>query len=261
MALVTDFLEWLRELPPAGVTSAAGLLVFGECTLGLGFIAPGETGLFILGTTANTVPKFLIMWLVTSVCAIAGQSVGYLLGKKFGPKLRRTKIVEKHGAEGWDKATDILRRRGAIAVLIAIFLPVMRTLVPAAAGASGLPFRKFLPAAAVGATAWCALHIAIGTAAGEAAERIEAAVGKGSWILLAVLALAIGAVMVRKRMKAKAAQTADTGTADAGSAETGTTTVCTVAAGTEAGPDGAHSPDDLAAAGSVEERPGPGAGG
>lgn len=215
MALVSDILEWLRDLPPAGVTTAAGVLVFGECTLGLGFIAPGETGLFILGTTANSVPKFLLMWLVTSVCAIGGQSVGYLLGKKFGPKLRKTKIVEKHGAEGWDKATETLRKRGAWAVLIAIFLPVMRTLVPAAAGASGLPFRKFLPAVAVGATGWCALHIAIGTAAGEAAQQIEAAVGKGSWVLLAAIALIIGVVWLRKRKKAKAEEAATGADAEA----------------------------------------------
>ena len=241
MALVTDFLEWLQGLPPAGVTTAAGLLVFGECTLGLGFIAPGETGLFILGTTANSVPKFLVMWLVTSVCAIGGQSVGYLLGKKFGPKLRKTKIVEKHGADGWDKATAILRKRGALAVLIAIFLPVMRTLVPAAAGASGLPFRKFLPAVAVGATAWCALHIAIGTAAGEAAKEIEAAVGKGSWVLLGLIVVIIGLVVLRKRKKAKAAESDGAATDAPASAATDATS-------------GADASTDLAVASSEEPR-------
>ena len=117
MALVTDLLDWLQGLPPVGVVAGAGLLVFGETTLGLGFIAPGETGLFILGTTATSVPKFLIMWLVTTLCAVAGDSVGYAIGRKFGPALRRTKVIQKHGAEGWDKATDVLRRRGAFAVI------------------------------------------------------------------------------------------------------------------------------------------------
>ncbi|WP_020671426.1 DedA family protein [Amycolatopsis nigrescens] len=204
MALVTDILEWLQSLPPAGVVTGAGLLVFGECTLGLGFIAPGETGLFILGTTANSVPKFLIMWLVTTVCAVAGDSVGYLIGKKFGPKIRQTKLIQKHGANGWDKATDVLRRRGAWAVLIAIFVPVLRTLVPAAAGASGLAYRKFLPAVTVGAAGWCALHIGIGAAAGEAAKQIESVVGTGSYVLLGAIVLIAGALFLRKRKRAKA---------------------------------------------------------
>ncbi|MBP2186314.1 membrane protein DedA with SNARE-associated domain [Amycolatopsis magusensis] len=209
---MTDILDWLRALPPAGVTAGAGLLVFGECTLGLGFIAPGETGLFILGTTVDSAPKFLLMWLVTTVCAIAGDSVGYLLGKKFGPRLRQTKLVQKHGADGWDKACDFLRRRGSWAVLIAIFLPVMRTLIPAAAGASGLPFRRFLPPVAVGATAWCALHIGIGAAAGEAAEQLESAVGKGSWIVLALIAAAFVAFILLKRKRAEAKSTPEADT-------------------------------------------------
>ncbi|MBK1784288.1 DedA family protein [Prauserella cavernicola] len=205
MALVTDLLDWLQSLPPAGVTLGAGLLVFGECTLGLGFITPGETGLFILGTTASTPAKFLIMWLVTTVCAVAGDSVGYALGKRYGPRLRQTKLVRKHGAEGWDKATDLLRRRGSGAVLIAIFLPVLRTLLPAAAGASGMAYRTFLPAVSVGAAAWCALHIGIGAAAGEAARKVESIVGAGSWVLLGAIAVAIVTVVLVKRRRVRAA--------------------------------------------------------
>lgn len=222
MALVTDFLEWLQGLPPAGVTAGAGLLVLGECTLGLGFIAPGETGLFILGTTATSVPKFLIMWLVTTLAAIAGDSIGYYLGKRFGPRIRQTKMVQRHGADGWDKATDFLRRRGSIAVLVAIFLPVMRTLIPAAAGASGLAFRKFLPAVAIGATGWTALHIGIGAAAGEAAMRVEGAIGKGSWVVLGAIVAVAVVVILRNRKKAAAAETTtaadDTNTAEPGKA-------------------------------------------
>jgi membrane-associated protein len=203
--MVNDLLDWLQNLPPVWVVVGAGVLVFGECTLGLGFIAPGETGLFILGTTATSLPAFLIMWLVTTVCAVAGDSVGYLIGKRYGPRLRQTKIVQRHGAQAWDRATEFLRRRGAIAVLAAIFLPVLRTLVPAAAGAAGLPRRTFLPAVLVGATGWCALHIGIGAAAGEAARRIEDLVGTGSVIAAAVLVAIVTATVVVNRKRTAAA--------------------------------------------------------
>ncbi|MGH3520207.1 MAG: DedA family protein [Haloechinothrix sp.] len=204
MTVVTEVLDWLQSLPPAGVVAGAGVLVFAETTLGLGFIAPGETGLVIAGTTVTSVSKFVIMWLITSACAVLGYCAGYGIGKYFGPKIRHTKIVEKHGADGWDKATDFLRRKGAYAVMFAIFLPVMRTLVPAAAGASGLPFRKFLPAAAVAGTAWTALHIGVGAAAGEAAKRIEDYIGTGSWIVLALIVVIGGAVILIKRKRAQA---------------------------------------------------------
>jgi membrane-associated protein len=198
--VIADFLDWLTTLPPAGVVAVAGLLVFGECTLGLGFIAPGETGLFVLGTTATSPSRFLVMWLVTTACAIAGDAVGYALGRRYGPRLRQTAAVRRHGAAAWDRAGEVLRRRGAVAVLVAIFLPVLRTLIPAAAGASGLPFRRFLPAVTVGATAWCALHIGIGAAAGTAARHVEEWIGRGTWAAVALLiATATAVVLVRRR--------------------------------------------------------------
>ncbi|MCI2417945.1 DedA family protein [Saccharopolyspora sp. K220] len=198
--MLTELLDWLQSLPPAGLVVGAGILVFGECTLGLGFITPGETGLFILGTTATSPPKFLIMWLVTTACAVAGDSVGYAIGRRYGPRLRQTKVVRQHGAASWDRATEFLRRRGPVAVLVAIFLPVLRTLVPAAAGASGVPYRTFLPAVLVGATGWCALHIGIGAATGEVARLAEDIVGKGS-SAVAVALVVIGAVVAYVKRK------------------------------------------------------------
>lgn len=205
--MIADLLDGLASLPPAAVIAVAGVLVFGECTLGLGFIAPGETGLFVLGTTATTSDRFVVLWLVTTVCAIAGDVLGFWLGRRYGSRLRQTKLVRRYGATAWDRAADVLRRRGAWAVLIAIFLPVLRTLVPAAAGTSGLPFRRFLPAVAVGATAWCALHIAIGAVAGEAARQVETWVGRGSWILAVLLVVGIAAVSLFRRRAALRSRT------------------------------------------------------
>jgi membrane protein DedA with SNARE-associated domain len=106
---------------------------------------------------------------------------------------------------GWDKATDILRRRGAWAVFFARFLPVVRTLTPAAAGTSGLPYRKFLPAVVAGAACWSALHISLGAALGEAAKRIEGALNVGGIVLLgAVVLVAIIVMIVKRRRRAKA---------------------------------------------------------
>lgn len=204
--MIADFLEWLQNLPQGWLMLGAGLLVFGETCLGLGFIAPGETGLFVLGVTVNSVPEFVLMWAITTACAMLGYSAGYWLGRYFGPKLRNVKFVDKHGGESWDKAVDFLQRRGVLAVMIAIFLPVMRTLVPAAAGAAKLPFAKFLPAAGIAGAAWCALHIGIGAALGESAKWLESAIGNGSWVVLGVIVLAfVTYIVLKRRRKARAA--------------------------------------------------------
>ncbi|GAA4418225.1 DedA family protein [Actinokineospora soli] len=202
MALLTDVLTWLQGLPQPALVAATGGLVLAECTIGLGFIAPGEGGLLIAATTVNSATRFLILWGVVTVCAGIGDSIGYAIGRRFGPKLRETKLIRKYGIDGWDKATDILRRRGAWAVFFARFLPVVRTLTPAAAGTSGLPYRKFLPAVVAGAACWSALHIALGAALGEAAKRIEKYLGVGGMFVVGGAVVVFVVVhIVRKRRK------------------------------------------------------------
>lgn len=103
MALVTDLLNWLQGLPEPGLVAAAGGLVFAECTIGLGFVAPGESALLTAATTATTAPRFLTLWAVVTICAALGDSVGYALGRRFGPRLRGTKLIRKYGLDAWDK--------------------------------------------------------------------------------------------------------------------------------------------------------------
>lgn len=205
MALLTDVLDWLQALPQPALVGATGALVFAECTIGLGFIAPGEAGLLIAATTVDGPARFLILWAVVTVCAGLGDSIGYAIGRRFGPTLRESRIIQKYGVAGWDKATGILRRRGAWAVFFARFLPVVRTLTPAAAGTSGLPFRRFLPAVVAGAACWSAMHISIGAALGEAAKRIEGALNVGGFVVIgAVILVVVIVAIVKKRRGAKA---------------------------------------------------------
>jgi membrane-associated protein len=201
--LLTDFLNWLGQLPAPLLVGATGALVFLECTIGLGFLAPGESGLLIASAAVVTdVPKGIMLWLVVTVAAGIGDSIGYAIGRKFGPSLRETKLIQKYGTTGWDKATGILRKRGAWAVFFARFLPVVRTLTPAAAGTSQLPYRKFLPAVVAGAACWSALHITLGALLGDAAKRIESAIGVGGGIVVGGLALAlVVTILIRKRRK------------------------------------------------------------
>nr|WP_253827069.1 DedA family protein [Prauserella aidingensis] len=246
MTVVTDLLNWLQSLPQPALVGATGLLVLLECTIGLGFLAPGESGLLIAATTATTVPRFLVLWIVVTVCAGIGDSIGYTIGRRFGPKLRETKLIQKYGVDAWDKATGILQRRGAWAVFFARFFPVVRTLTPAASGTSGLPFHKFLPAAVAGATCWSALHIALGAALGEAAKQVEDAMSTGGMIVVAVFAaIAVFALLRFKRKKAMAAMPSATdGDDPAGTATTGAVDGRTSSAGDAPAPAAGPDSDD-----------------
>ncbi|SER56960.1 DedA family protein [Lentzea albida] len=200
MSFLTDALEGLAGLPQPAVLAVTGALTLAECTLGIGFLAPGESALLLASTTVTSVPRFLVMWLVVTVCAIAGDSIGYHLCRRYGDRLRDSRIIRRVGQQHWDKAGDLLRRRGAWAVFAARFMPVVRTLVPASAGASKLEYRRFLPASIAGATCWSALHIGIGATAGASAKYIESVFNGAMWIVLG-LAVVVGVIVVLRRRR------------------------------------------------------------
>lgn len=199
MSLVTDFLDWLQTLPSPALVGVTGGMVFFETTIWLGTVLPGEAGLIIASTTATTPSRFLTLWLVVTICQIAGDSMGYAIGKRWGPRLRETRLIQRHGLHARDKATDVLRRRGAWAVLFARFLPLVRSLTPAAAGTSGLPFSKFLPVVVVGAASWAAMHIGLGVALGAAVEQFNRYFTYGGFAVLVIFAVAI---LVRRKKQA-----------------------------------------------------------
>jgi len=213
VGFLTAMLNWIASLPPPLLLTATGVLVLAETTIGIGFIAPGESGLIIASTSIRSVSDFLLLWLVVTVAAGIGDSIGYAIGRRFGPALRDTRIIQKHGTDAWDKATGILQRRGAWAVFFARFLPVVRTLTPAAAGTAKLPFRKFLPSVVAGTICWSALHISLGAALGEAARAVEDVLSTGGTIVVVVGAILLAVLLMRFKRKHK--QAADVPRGDA----------------------------------------------
>ncbi|NWJ72516.1 DedA family protein [Pseudonocardia sp. ICBG1122] len=195
----------------------AGLVTLGETTIGVGLVLPGETVLIAAAMAVPDVPAAVLVTGVVAVAAACGDSIGYAIGRRFGPRLRESRIIGRMGRDAWDDAARTLRRWGPWAVLGARFLPVVRTMTPAAAGASGLPLRRFLPAVALGATVWSAVHVTAGFLLREAAEQFEKAFGIAGWAVLgvAVVAGAVGSVGVRRR-RAQARRGAGVDAAQAG---------------------------------------------
>jgi len=196
--------EWLQKLPGPAVYAAVAMLVFAEDALFVGFVLPGETAAVLGGVIASTSGRVQIglMVPVVVVAAIAGDSVGYEVGRFFGPRLLDTKAARTHEAR-IGKAQDFMKRRGPAAVFLGRFVALFRALVPTLAGAAPLPYRKFLLYNAMGGLIWGTGFTMLGYAAGSAYARVEKVAGRVAAIVVAAVVVVALAVWSWRRHRAE----------------------------------------------------------
>lgn len=179
-----------------------GLLVFAEDALFVGFVLPGETAAVLGGVVANRGHVQLwLMIVIVIVAAIAGDSVGYEIGKHFGPRLLASKILKKRRAK-LDLAQDFLRRRGGSAVFFGRFIAFFRAVMPALAGASRMPYPKFLYYNAAGAIVWGVTFVILGSLAGNSYDVVATMVGRDLAAIIGSITV-IGLIVwqIRKHLK------------------------------------------------------------
>lgn len=171
---------------------AVAALAAGESSLGVGLVVPGETGMIVGGVIVSQGnASFGLMWLVAFVGAVVGDSVGYEIGRRLGPRIRRTRVGRAVGEERWQRAETYLRLTGGRAVFLGRFVAVVRSLVPAVAGISRMPYSKFLFWNATGALLWSGMYVTVGYAAGRSYEQVADRAEGAGYILLGVAVVAI----------------------------------------------------------------------
>jgi len=181
------------------VYSLVGALVFAEDALFIGFVLPGETAAILGGVAAHRghVSVYGVLAVVI-IAAIVGDSVGYEVGRHFGPRLLRLHVFDKR-RKRLDDARDLLARRGGTAVFLGRWIAFFRAVMPALAGTSRMPYRKFLAFNAAGGIAWGTTVVLVGYLAGASYAKVEKTLGRGTaLIVLAVAAAALLAWRVRR---------------------------------------------------------------
>lgn len=208
MGHITDALLHLHGPVIYAVVAA---LVFAEAALFFGFVFPGETAVVVAGVLASqhrvSLPVLLI---VIVLSAVVGDSTGYEIGRRFGDRLLDTRVLRKH-RDRLGSAQDLLRRRGALAVLIGRFTALLRAIMPALAGSARMPYGRFLVFNALGGIAWGTGFTVGGYLAGTAFEQVAQWAGRVLAIVIAVLAMIALFVWWIRRRRREAAQEAAAG--------------------------------------------------
>ena len=169
----------------------AGGLCFAEAAILVGMVLPGETALLVAGVFCNSKYGNLnigVMMAIAVVCAIAGDSVGYEFGRKFGPPLRRSRLGRWIGEHRWASVDAFLHKHGGKAVLLGRLTALLRALMPSMAGMSGMRYRTFLTWNAIGGLIWAPGCVLLGYAFASALNVVGSTL---TWAPLALLALAV----------------------------------------------------------------------
>jgi len=133
------------------------LIVFAETGLLVGFLLPGDTLLIITGLLAFN-PDFPVdIWWVCLAIAFAaflGGEVGYLIGHKAGPRIFERKESGLFSVKNVERTNAFFERFGGLAVIVARFVPIVRTFTPVAAGVGHMNYAKYSLYNAIGALIW-----------------------------------------------------------------------------------------------------------
>jgi membrane-associated protein len=133
------------------------LVVFAESGLLIGFFLPGDSLLFTCGLliTSNQL-NFPLWGAIALIClaAILGDQAGYMFGKKVGPSLFNRPDSRIFKQENVTKAHEFFEKHGPKSLILARFVPVIRTFTPIIAGVSGMAYRSFLTFNVIGGVLW-----------------------------------------------------------------------------------------------------------
>jgi membrane-associated protein len=151
--LINTLLDWL------GVYAYFGLffIVFAETGLAVGFFLPGDSLLVVTGLFARTYPEKLnILLVMISFFAgsVIGDSTGYWTGRLMGKKLFNREKSRIFKPSRVAKAHAFFEKHGPKTVLLARFVPIVRTFAPLVVGAAEMPYRTFLPYSVAGGLLW-----------------------------------------------------------------------------------------------------------
>jgi membrane protein DedA with SNARE-associated domain len=192
-SVVSYLLQEIHKLPTGLTYALVTVLVFGEAALFIGFVLPGETAVLVAGVAASQDHvNIVLVCLLVVAAAIAGDSVGFAVGHRYGERLMQLKILRRR-RPALDRALEGLRRRGPVYVFIGRFTAFMRAVMPALAGMSRMNYRKFLIANAAGGLLWGVSFSLLGYFAGTALTRIEK---YASWVGIAVLVVMVAFFVV-----------------------------------------------------------------
>jgi len=213
MALLLNTIPWselfhrlynVQDLVRSGGTLLVCVIIFVETGLFVGFFLPGDSLLVTAGVLAGA-GQLALAWLLVpvSLCAIAGDQLGYFIGRKAGKNLYRREDSRFFKKKHLERAHEFYERRGPTAIIIARFVPIVRTFCPPVAGAAQMHYTRYLLFDIFGGFLWVCAMVLAGYTLGKKIPNIQSRI---HWVILAVIIISLIPAVIeglRERRKGK----------------------------------------------------------
>lgn len=198
--ILTWLLDVVQNVDPVLRTVIAGLAVMLETSVLVGLIVPGDTMVIVAGTAVGSPTEGVVLAAAVVVGALLGESLGFWLGRYFGPRIRASRLGQKLGERNWERADRYLRRRGGLAIFLSRFLPVLHSLVPLTVGMSGYSYRRFLAWTTPACIIWAGLYISVAATAAGTYRELADQLHYAGYIFVGILVVFLVLVFVGKKL-------------------------------------------------------------
>lgn len=201
---MNEALNWIlgvvESVDPVLRILLAGIGIFFETSILIGLIVPGDTIVLVAATGTQDWTQYIALLLVVIVGALAGESLGFALGRYFGPKIRHSRLGRRLGENNWARAERYLDRRGGIAVFVSRFLPVLHSLIPLTVGMSTMRYSKFMAWTVPASTIWAAAYVSVGWAVAGSYRQLSSQLHYAGYVFVAMIAAFVLIVFIVKKV-------------------------------------------------------------
>lgn len=201
---MNDILSWIldtvRGVDPGLRVLIVGLGMLFETSILIGLIVPGDTVVIVASTGITSWAEYAALLVAVVGGALAGESIGFALGRFFGPRIRASRLGQMLGERNWVRAENYLDRRGGIAVFISRFLPVLHALIPLTVGTSAMRYRRFLAWTAPACIIWAVAYVSVGWLAAGSYRQLSSQLQYAGYIFAAIIVVFLVIALLVKKL-------------------------------------------------------------
>ncbi len=247
---MNELLDWILDtvqaVDPIARTLLAGLAIMLETSVLIGLIVPGDTVVLVASTAVDGIVEYFALAITVIVGALIGESIGFGLGRWFGPHIQHSRLGRRLGEHNWARAQRYLDRRGGPAIFISRFLPVLHSLIPLTVGMSTMRYRRFIAWTVPACVIWAFAYVTVGSLAAGGYRELSRELHWAGYLFVGVIVVFLVLVWGTKKLivRAEARHLAEANVDADGAADRGSSTrVVAVDAPADAKGPGAAAPD------------------